>query len=119
MRKFTHDSEVIELRGNLRKVIARAYVDYTWMADGDLIVKADWRPKVGLYARSYGQIITVDKTIAGRGNQGGGRVEAGVQLNGVEGVMQLFVGAERIIDADQLDRVPRRWAFVGFRLLRN
>jgi hypothetical protein len=119
MRKFTHDDTTVEFHGNLRKVIARAYVDYTWMADIDLIVKNDWRPKVGLYGRSYGQIITVDKTIAGRGTQSGGRVEAGVQLNGVKGVMQLFVGAERVIDADQLDRLPRRWAFVGFRLLRN
>ena len=119
MRKFTHDDTTVEFHGNLRKVIARAYVDYTWMADLDLIVKNDWRPKVGLYGRSYGQIITVDKTIAGRSNQPGGRVEAGVQLNGVKGVMQLFVGAERVIDADQLDRLPRRWAFVGFRLLRN
>jgi hypothetical protein len=33
--------------------------------------------------------------------------------------MELFVGGERSIDADQLDRVARRWAFVGFRLLRN
>jgi hypothetical protein len=33
--------------------------------------------------------------------------------------MELFVGGERVIDADQLDRIPRRWAFVGFRLLRN
>ena len=119
MRKFTYDDKVFELRGNLRKVIARAYVDYTWMADIDLIVKADWRPKIGLYGRSYGQIITVDRTIAGRGNQSGGRVEAGVMLPGVKGDMELFVGAERVIDADQLDRLPRRWAFVGFRLLRN
>ena len=41
MRKFTDDDKTFEFRGNLRKVIARAYVDYTWMADVDLIVKAD------------------------------------------------------------------------------
>lgn len=119
MREFTYDDATFEFHGNLRKVIARAYVDYTWMADIDLIIKADVRPKFGVYGRSYGQIITVDKTIAGRGNQGGGRVEAGVLLHGVQGDMELFVGAERVIDADQLDRLPRRWAFVGFRLLRN
>lgn len=119
MRRFTSDDKVFEVRGNLRKVIARAYVDYNWMSDIDLIVKARVRPKLGVYGRAYGQLITVDKTIAGRGKQPGGRLEAGVLLPGVKGDMELFVGAERSIDADQLDRVARRWAFVGFRLLRN
>ena len=119
MRRFTHDDLTFEVRGNVRKVIARAYVDYTWMSDIDLIAKTDLRPKVGLYGRVYGQAIAVDRKIAARGAQRGGRLETGVQLRGVKGDMQLFVGAERVIDADQLDRVPRHWAFVGFRLLRN
>jgi hypothetical protein len=89
------------------------------MGDVDFIDKAVIRPKLGIYGRAYGQLITVDRTIAGRDNQHGGRLEAGILLPGVKGDMELFVGGERIIDADQLDRVPRRWAFVGFRLLRN
>src|SRR5262245_7779411 len=120
MRRFTFDPDkALEVRGNFRKVIARAYVDYTWMADIDFIGKAAIRPKLGIYGRAYGQLITVDRTIAGRRNQRGGRVEAGILLPGVQGNLELFVGGERVIDADQLDRVPRRWAFVGFRLLRN
>ena len=31
--------------------------------------------------------------------------------------MQVFVGWESVVDADQLDRQPRHWAFSGFRLL--
>jgi hypothetical protein len=119
MRRFTFDDKTVDVRGNLRKVIAHAYVDYTWMSDIDLIAKAELRPKFGVYGRAYGQLITVDKTIAGRDRQWGGRVEAGVLLRGVKGDMELFVGGERVIDADQLDRVARRWAFVGFRLLRD
>jgi hypothetical protein len=120
MRRFTFDNnKALEVRGNVRKVIAHAYVDYTWMTDIDFIAKAAIRPKLGIYGRAYGQLITVDPTIAGRGNQHGGRLEAGILLPGVQGNMELFVGGERSIDADQLDRVPRRWAFVGFRLLRN
>jgi hypothetical protein len=120
MRRFTFDSnKALEVRGNVRKVIARAYVDYTWMTDIDFIGKVVVRPHLGVYGRAYGQLITVDKTIAGRGTQPGGRVEAGILLPGVQGNMELFVGGERVIDADQLDRVPRRWAFVGFRVLRN
>jgi hypothetical protein len=118
MRKFTHDAGLRIARQPAQSDCARLrrlHVDGRHRSDR----QGRCASQVGLYGRSYGQIITVDKTIAGRGNQGGGRVEAGVQLNGVQGVMQLFVGAERVIDADQLDRVPRRWAFVGFRLLRN
>jgi hypothetical protein len=120
MRRFTFDNnKALEVRGNVRKVIAHAYVDYTWMTDIDFIAKAVIRPKLGIYGRAYGQLVTVDPTIAGRGNQRGGRLEAGILLPGVQGNMELFVGGERSIDADQLDRVARRWAFVGFRLLRN
>ena len=120
MRRFTFDNnKALEVRGNLRKVIAHAYVDYTWMADIDFIAKAAIKPKLGIYGRAYGQLITVDPTIAGRGDQHGGRLEAGILLPGTQGNMELFVGGERVIDADQLDRIPRRWAFVGFRLLRN
>jgi hypothetical protein len=119
MRRFAYDGTAIEVRGDVRKVIAHAYVDYTWMSDIDFTVRHDLRPKVGVYARAFGQTIAVDKTIAGRDRQSGGRLEAGVDLRGGKGDMELFVGGERVVDADQLDRIPRRWAFVGFRLLRN
>ena len=106
--------DVIELRGNVRKVIARAYVDYTWMADVDLIVQADWRPQsrpVRAELRPDHHRRQDDRRAW---QPGGGRVEAGVQLNGVEGAMELFVGAERVIDADQLDRVPRAGPLSAF-----
>src|SRR5262245_53217814 len=106
MRRFYFGERNLDVRGNLRKVIARAYVDYTWMADVDVIARANLKPRLGVYGRSYVQIITVDRTIAGRDNQSGGRVEAGVMLRGVQANMELFVGAERVIDADQLDRLP-------------
>jgi hypothetical protein len=119
MRRFTRGDRTLELRGDLRKVIARAYVDYTWFSSIDLTVRSDVRPKLGVYGRVFGQTIAVDKTIAGRDRQSGGRLEAGVDLRGTKGDMELFVGGERVVDADQLDRLPRHWAFVGFRLLRN
>src|SRR5436190_14983916 len=119
MRRFTYRDKTFEVRGDMRKVIARAYVDYTWFSSADLIVRSDLRPKVGLYGRAFGQTIAVDQTIAGRDRQSGGRLEAGRDWRGTKGDMELFFGAERIVDADQLDRLPRHWAFIGFRLLRN
>ena len=119
MRRYTFGDRILEVRGNLRKVIARAYVDYNWIADIDVTGSRELTPRLGLYGRAFGQAITVDPTIAGRGTQGGGRLEIGVRIHGEKGDMQLFAGAERVIDADQLDRQPRRWGFFGFRLLRR
>ena len=58
MRRFTSaTTTALEVRGNVRKVIARAYVDYTWMTDIDLIARPSFDPNVGVYGRAYGQLI--------------------------------------------------------------
>jgi hypothetical protein len=119
MRRFTDGRSSFEVRGDLRKVIARAFVDYNWIMDVDVTIRSDLSLRTGVYSRAFGQTIPVDKTIAGRDRQSGGRLEAGVHLRGTGGAIDLFFGAERVIDADQLDRETRRWAFVGFRLTRN
>lgn len=118
MRRFTRGATALDVRVNVHKIIARAYVDYTWMNDANVVVRRQLNSHATLYGRGYGQLITVDKTIAGRDRQWGGRVEAGVRLvgSGPAG-MELFVGREQIIDADPLDRLPRRWTYAGFRLL--
>ena len=117
MRRFTDGPTTIDVRGDVRKVIARAYVDYTWISNIDVTLRSDLNPRLGLYARGFGQTIAVDKTIAGRDRQSGGRLEAGLRVAGTGGSIELFFGAERVVDADQLDRTARNWAFAGFRLL--
>ncbi len=107
----------VALRVDVRKVIARAYVDYTWMGGLDLTVRRTLTPRTSLYGQAVGEGYTVDPAIAGRTHQYGGRAEVGVQLKGVRGNLELFGGAERVIDADLLDRVTRRWAFFGFRIV--
>ena len=119
MRRFTVGSATLEARADLRKVIARAYVDYNWIADADVIVRSDLSPRTAVYTRGVGGLISVDKKIAGRGRQLGGRLEGGLLVRGTNGAVELFLGAERVIDADQLERLPRGWAFAGFRLLAN
>jgi hypothetical protein len=104
----------------VRKVIAHAYDDYTWIEELELVGRRQLNPHTSLYVRGYGQLIQVDPAIAGRDQQVGGRIEAGVKLKGSRpdgpGV-ELFGGGEQMIDADPLDRMPRRWAYVGFRLV--
>ena len=120
MRRFTFDDKTLEVRGNVRKVIARAYVDYTWMADIDLIAEGRRPPETRRVrtrirpAHHRGQ-----DNRRTRSTSPAAESKPAFCCSGVKGDMELFVGGERVIDADQLDRVPRRWAFVGFRLLRN
>ena len=121
LRRFGDPAnESFDIRADLRKVIARAYDDYTWIEELELAGRRRLNQHAWMYFRGYGELIQVDTTVAGRTQQKGGRVEAGVVLKGSStsgGAMELFGGGEQMIDADPLDRLPRRWAFVGFRLL--
>jgi hypothetical protein len=117
LRRFAQPGVTIDLRADLRKVIERAYVDYTWIGDADVTVRRAVNQRVQVYGRGYGETYAVDKTVAQRDAQHGGRVEGGVRLIGSGAVMELFAGYERVVDADPLDRQPRRWPFVGFRLV--
>lgn len=117
MRRFQRDTASFDVRVDVRKVIARAYDDYTWIEQLDMVARREMTPRTTLYARGFGQLIQVDPELAGRGTQKGGRVEAGITIRGGMANLDLFAGGEQVIDADVLDRLPRRWAFAGFRLV--
>lgn len=119
MRRLGNERTSLDVRVDARRIIQHSFVDYTGMGDVDLLLRRRLNPHVGAYGRLNGQLITVHKDVAGRDAQKGGRIEVGTRLNGQQGVLELFVGGERVIDADQLDRVTRNWAFVGFRLQRQ
>lgn len=118
VRRFApNESTIIDLHADWRKVIARAYMDYTWI--GGLEARVDRRvsPRATLYAEGQANTFLVDESIAGRGRQDGGRIEAGVKIGGGAGAVELFGGYERVVDAEPIDRIRRRWAFLGFRLV--
>lgn len=121
MRRFGAEAGgALDVRLDVRKVIARAYDDYDWIEELELTYNRRMTPHATMYARGYGQLIQIDKSLAGRDAQKGGRIEAGVRLRGSKAQgpsVELFGGGEQMIDADPLDRVTRRWAYIGFRLL--
>jgi hypothetical protein len=121
MRRLGEEgSTSLDIRVDVRKVIARAYDDYSWIEELELVGRRQLNRHTSVYLRGYGQLIQVDRAIAGRDQQMGGRIEGGIKLKGSRpdgpGV-ELFAGGEQMLDADPLDRLPRRWAYVGFRLL--
>ena len=105
----------IDLEGG--PVVQHSYVDYSWIGELHLQARRPVHQYVEVYGRVFGQLIGVHEDLAGRELQRGGSLEAGLRLIGRGAVMELFVGAERRIDADPLDRQTRQWAVAGFRLL--
>lgn len=99
------------------RVVQRSYVDYTWLGEANLQVRHQINGHAGMFARGTGRVFTVDKIVAGRGRQAGARLEAGIRLKGRGGVMEIFGGFEKRVDADPLDRLQQRWGIAGLRLL--
>jgi hypothetical protein len=117
LRRFDLRGGSIDVRADLGRVVAIAFVDYTWLGAAELTARRTVAPHAAVYGRLYGETYGTDGSVAGRRRQQGGRVEAGVRVSGTRGVIELFAGGEQVVDAFPLDRAPVRWMFAGFRLL--
>jgi hypothetical protein len=104
----------VDLEGG--KVVQHAYVDYDWIGELHLHLTRPLSSRLGVFGRGDAQWFGVTGE-AGRGRQAGGEIEAGLRIRGRAGVLELFAGVERRVDADPLDRQPQEWALAGFRLL--
>jgi len=114
----------VDVRGNTLAVrleggpvIARAYVDYRWMTVGEATFRRAVSPHLGVYGRAYTDVYGVHREVYNRPTQSGGRIETGLRIGGKGGALELFGGYERVVDANQLDLLPGRWGFAGFRLV--
>lgn len=105
----------LDLEGG--RIVQHSYVDYSWIGELHVQARRPVTDRVALYGRAAGQLFGVNGEVRGRERQAGGFGEIGVRLKGRAGVMELFAGLERRVDADPLDRLPQRWALAGFRLL--
>jgi hypothetical protein len=117
LRRATVGTATIDLALDVGRVVQHSFVDYTWLADGDVLVRRPVSPRLGIFAHGSAQVYRVDGTIPNRGTQFGTLVEAGLRVPGRGGALEVFGGFERRVDAYPLDRVPRNWILAGFRLL--
>ena len=117
LHQVTAGSTTIDMAFEGGRVVQRSYVDYTWLGEANLQVRHQINSHAGVFAHGTGQVFTVDKIVAGRGRQAGGRVEVGIRVKGRGGVMEIFGGYEKRVDADPLDRLQQRWGIAGLRLL--
>jgi hypothetical protein len=103
-------------QADLRGVIAKAYVDYTWEVEGRFNAHYAWRPRASLVSHITYHTLGVDGS-RGRGAQTGVRAEGGVSVNGGAGTVEMFVAAERRVDPFPLFFSTSNWLTAGFRFL--
>ena len=115
-RAVTARRALIDARVDVRGVVAKAFVDYTWEIEGAVRSDVQIRPAVGVLFSGTLRRLGVDDS-QNRGDQTGFRGEAGVRFEGRRGAMEFFLAAERRIDPSPLQFGTANWATVGFRLL--
>jgi hypothetical protein len=115
-RTVTARRAQIDARVDVRGVVAKAFVDYTWEIEGAVRSDVQIRPAVGVLFSGTLRRLGVDDS-QNRGDQTGFRGEAGVRFEGRRGAMEFFLAAERRIDPSPLQFGTANWATVGFRLL--
>ena len=118
LRKFIlPDHTSLAVRASAGRITQKSTVDYTWTVDWDVDARHPMNPHLELYARSIGEVFGVNPVIRGRESaQHGTRLELGTRVIGKKADLELFLGAERRLDASAIDFVPVSWAIAGFRV---
>jgi hypothetical protein len=114
-RNFAIGRTGLSTRADLRRVIERTYVDYTWEAEGAAAAHVPMRPRVALVTSGTARVLGVNGS-RDRGTQFGYRAEAGVELTGRGAALALFAASERRIDPYQLEFDTITWTTIGFRI---
>jgi hypothetical protein len=115
-KAITEGRAHVDARIDVRGVVAKAFVDYTWEIETAVRSDVQIRPAIGLLFGGGLRRIGVNDT-QNRGDQTGFRGEAGVRFEGRAGAMEFFLAAERRVDPFPLQFGTARFVTVGFRLL--
>ena len=117
LHRFSGGPNSLDLDIEGGRTVEHAYVDYTWVAEMNVLGRRQISDRVGAFARLSGQLFAVNGTVPKRGTQRGGLIEGGFRFGGKGGALELVAGIEKRVDADPLDRQAQHWGFAGFRLL--
>ncbi|NQW03426.1 MAG: hypothetical protein HQ485_05305 [Acidobacteria bacterium] len=115
-RQFVSSRATLDTRADLRAVITKSAVDYSWELDTGLRLDVPLRPGVGAMANFDYRHLGVDGRL-GRSGQTGLRLDGGIRLEGRAAAVELFVGVERRIDPFPFEFGTAQWFSAGFRLL--
>ena len=121
LREVAVKKATIDMVADFGGTTQRVNVDYRWSSNVDVVVRRQFRPHVGAFARGSGHLMKVvqQPVPAARHAQTGGAVEAGFRFIGEAAVGELFLGYEHRFDAYPFGFVPERWFMAGFRVVRR
>jgi hypothetical protein len=102
-------------RADLRGVIQKTFVDYTWELETGGRARVPLSPRTAVVATGTARVLGVDGS-RDRGTQYGFRGEGALQLLGRGAALDLYAAAERRIDPYQLEFSTVTWGTIGFRL---
>ena len=117
VHRFSVVGATVEFGAGVGKTINHSFVDYSWTADGELVVRRPVSSRVAVFGRAFGRTVGIDPNLSKRPRQDGGRLEGGIHIAGRGPSIELFGGFEQVIDADPFDRLRLRWPFAGFRIV--
>lgn len=112
----TRDRLTLDTRTDVRGVVLKSYVDYTWELESEVRLGYATRPRAEVIATSVVRLLGTDGSRA-RGTQFGLREEGGVRLAGKGAAIELIVAVERRIDPYPLEFGTLTWFSAGFRLV--
>src|SRR5256885_5447996 len=100
LRKFQFNGTSVAVRAGAGKIAQHSDVDYTWMADWDVMIVHPMNPYVHWYARTTAEMFGVNPVVRARTDvQHTTRLEVGPRLIGRRADLELFVGFDRRLDA--------------------
>jgi hypothetical protein len=107
----------VELRNrvDLRGVIQKTFVDYTWEVETDSRARITLSPRTAFVPSGGLRVLGVNGS-RDRGTQVGFRGEGAIQLRGRGAAVEFFAAVERRIDPYQLEFSTVSWATAGFRI---
>jgi hypothetical protein len=107
----------LELRNrvDLRGVIQKTFVDYTWELETDTRARITLSPRTAFVPSGGLRVLGVNGS-RDRGTQVGFRGEGAIQLRGRGAAVEFFAAVERRIDPYQLEFSTVSWATAGFRI---
>jgi hypothetical protein len=116
VRAFDLGAGSFEGRADLRGVIRKSSVDYTWEIDAGLRARYPLASRLAVVGDVDVRRLWIDGS-RHRSAQHGIRGEAGIRLEGRGAAVELFVAGERRIDPYPLTFGVEHWFSAGFRLV--
>jgi hypothetical protein len=115
-KRLSRGAYSMDARADLRGVVERSYVDYTWEIDSNVRNAYRIRPAVSIIADGGVRVLGVNGS-QNRGTQTGAHGEGGIRIDGRGAAVELYVAVERRIDPYPTEFTTASWVGAGFRLV--